>query len=57
LTGLGAQVAYDFRSRRALVADGTWRHLADLDPEDANRVVDLVRYWERIRLARRHLSH
>jgi glucan phosphoethanolaminetransferase (alkaline phosphatase superfamily) len=50
-TGLTTRVAYDFRTGRAHVGDGIWRHPDELTGQDVQAVVELIRFWERIRLA------
>jgi len=55
-TGLATQVAYDFRTRRARTADGEWRRLNDLKSADTKDVIDLIQFWERLRLARSRSS-
>jgi hypothetical protein len=55
-TGLVTRVAYDFRTRRARAGDDTWRRLTDLDAQNAKAVMDLIRFWERMQLARNRSS-
>ena len=47
----GRRRSYDFREDRMQVGEGPWKPLAALDASESRQFVDLVRYWERVRLA------
>jgi hypothetical protein len=49
---LADRVLYDFRSTKGRVAGGAWLPIDRLSPPDRARVVNLIRYWERVKLAR-----
>jgi hypothetical protein len=49
--GARGQRIYDFREARARVGNSTWKALADLTADDSAAIVELVRFWERLRLA------
>ena len=55
-TGLATQVAFDFRTGLAHTAGGSWRRVTDLGPQDTSAVVGLIRFWERMKLARSRSS-
>jgi len=46
------RVVYDFRTRRARVGESPWAAPASLAERESRQVIELIRYWERIQLAR-----
>lgn len=46
------RLVYDFRSRRVQLRAGTWVRPGDMPKDEENDFVELIRYWERIQLAR-----
>jgi glucan phosphoethanolaminetransferase (alkaline phosphatase superfamily) len=53
LRTLTRRVLYDFRSRRARIGDAPWRRPEELSEADTSELRRLVRFWERMMLARR----
>jgi hypothetical protein len=53
LTGSNGQRIYDFREERARIGSSDWKPLNRLTPRESAEVVELVRFWERLRLAAR----
>lgn len=51
VSGVG-RIAFDFRDGRVSLPDGRTPRPADLDAAHAERFIALVRFWERMRLAR-----
>jgi len=49
--GARGQRIYDFREERARIGHSTWKALADLTADESAAIVELVRFWERLRLA------
>jgi arylsulfatase A-like enzyme len=52
LTGLGGQIAHDFRTGRVQVDRAGWRRPETLEPDDFSRWSELVRQWEQMVRAR-----
>jgi hypothetical protein len=46
------RVVFDFRNGRARIGTGAWAALTALPAGERAEVLDLIRYWERIQLAR-----
>ena len=51
LTGLRAQTIYDFRENRARVGDSPWKSPSALTSSESVAYLELVQFWERLRLA------
>jgi hypothetical protein len=49
--GTRGQRIYDFREERARIGDSRWKRLPELTPDESTAIVELVRVWERLRLA------
>ncbi len=48
-----SRIIYDFRQRRVLTADNpAWRHPDDLSEAERPAFLELIRYWERMMVAR-----
>ena len=48
------RILYDFRTGRGRVGSGAWTSLPAMAERDHEQVMELIRYWERIQLTRRH---
>jgi hypothetical protein len=46
------RVVFDFRTNKGRIAGGSWVRINNLPAPDRDRVVELIRYWERMKLAR-----
>jgi len=51
LTSVSSRTTFDLRSRRARLDRGDWRPLSGLSGADRSRVLEVVHFWERLRLA------
>lgn len=51
LTSVSSRTTFDMRSRRARLGHGDWRPLSGLSEADRSRVLEVVHFWERLRLA------
>ena len=51
LTSVSSRTTFDLRSRRARFDRGDWHPLSDLSEADRSRVLEVVHFWERLRLA------
>jgi hypothetical protein len=49
---LAERVIYDFRTNRVRIAEHGWVRIGNLTEIERRRVIELIRYWERIKLAR-----
>jgi hypothetical protein len=49
----GGRFIYDFRSRRARAPSGDWLSPDQLPKREREEFLELVRFWERVQLARR----
>jgi hypothetical protein len=55
-TGLAGSIVYDFREGTVRVGADRWRRPEEIDAAQRSELVDLIRTWERMMLARRDRS-